>query len=59
MAEQRDAAIAETVTPEVETLRAQIARVEAKCFEQERTIRQTLTMLIDWIESEMDSSKAA
>lgn len=59
MAEQRDAVIAETVNPEIETLRAQLARVEAKCFEQERTIRQTLTMLIDWIEGEMDSSKAA
>ncbi len=59
MAEQRDADIAEKVNPEIETLRAQLARVEAKCFEQERTIRQTLTMLIDWIESEMDSSKAA
>lgn len=59
MAEQRDTAIAEFVNPEIETLREQVARVEAKCFEQERTIRQTLTMLIDWIESEMDSSKAA
>lgn len=59
IAEQRDAAIAEAVNPEIETLRAQLARVEARCFEQERTIRQTLTMLIDWIESEMDSSKAA
>ncbi len=59
MAEQRDTAIAEFVNPEIETLREQLARVEAKCFEQERTIRQTLTMLIDWIESEMDSSKAA
>ena len=59
IAEQRDAAIADVVNPEIETLRAHIARVEAKCFEQERTIRQTLTMLIDWIESEMASSKAA
>ncbi|MGB3796223.1 MAG: XrtA/PEP-CTERM system-associated ATPase [Alteraurantiacibacter sp.] len=59
LAEQRNSAIAEIVNPEVESLREQLARVEAKCFEQERTIRQTLTMLIDWIESEMDSSKAA
>ncbi len=59
MAEQRDAAIAEAVNPEIETLREQLARVEARCFEQERTIRQTVNMLIDWIESEMDSSKAA
>ncbi|MCB2066264.1 MAG: XrtA-associated ATPase [Erythrobacter sp.] len=59
LAEARDEAVVDTVTPEIETLRAQLARVEAKCFEQERTIRQTLTMLIDWIEGEMDSSKAA
>lgn len=59
LSDVRDTVIAETVAPEIETLRAQLARVEAKCFEQERTIRQTLTMLIDWIESEMDSSKAA
>lgn len=59
IAEQRDAAIAEAVNPEIEALRAQMARVEAKNFEQERSIRQTLTMLIDWIEGEMESSKAA
>ena len=59
LSEQRDAQAAEPVNPEIETLREQLARVEAKCFEQERAIRQTLTMLIDWIESEMDSSKAA
>ncbi|MEL1250136.1 XrtA/PEP-CTERM system-associated ATPase [Aurantiacibacter gilvus] len=59
LSDVRDTVIAEAVAPEIETLRAQLARVEAKCFEQERTIRQTLTMLIDWIESEMDSSKAA
>ncbi len=59
MAEQRESAIAQAVEPEIETLRRQLARVEAKCFEQERTIRQTLTMLIDWIESEMNSNKAA
>ena len=59
LAEQRDADIAAMVNPEIESLRAQLARVEAKCFEQERTIRQTLNMLIDWIEGEMDSSKAA
>ena len=36
-----------------------LARLEAKVFEQERTIRQTLTMLIEWIETEMDQTKAA
>ena len=54
-----DDAATNAVGPEIETLREQIAKVEAKCFEQERSIRQTLTMLIEWIESEMDSSKAA
>lgn len=44
---------------EMETMREQIARIEAKMFEQERTIRHTLTMLIEWIEAEMDESRAA
>ena len=59
MANQVDEASASAITPEVELMREQIARIEARCFEQERSIRQTLTMLIEWIESEMDSSKAA
>jgi len=42
--------------PEIATLQEKIAKLEAKTFEQERTIRHTLTMLIEWIESE---SKAA
>jgi putative secretion ATPase (PEP-CTERM system associated) len=45
--------------PEFATLQEKLARLEAKTFEQERTIRHTLTMLIEWIESEMDESKAA
>jgi hypothetical protein len=45
--------------PEIATLQEKLARLEAKTFEQERTIRHTLTMLIEWIESEMDESKAA
>lgn len=59
LAAQRDAQAVDKADPEIESLREQLARVEARCFEQERAIRQTLTMLIDWIESEMDSSKAA
>jgi general secretion pathway protein A len=43
----------------VTALQEQVARLEAKVFEQERTIRQTLTMLIEWIETEMDQTKAA
>lgn len=59
MAEQRDAAIAAAVNPEIESLREQLVQLEAKCFEQECTIRQTLTMLIDWFENEFGASKAA
>lgn len=44
---------------QIAALNEQISRLEARMFEQERTIRQTLSMLIEWIESEMDSSKAA
>ncbi|RJY08603.1 XrtA/PEP-CTERM system-associated ATPase [Aurantiacibacter aquimixticola] len=49
----------ETGGTEIGEMREQLARIEARSFEQERSIRQTLTMLIDWIEGEMDSSKAA
>jgi hypothetical protein len=45
--------------PEVAALQDQVIRLESKLIEQERTIRQTLTMLIEWIETEMDQSKAA
>jgi len=44
---------------EIAALQEQVARLEAKVFEQERTIRQTLTMLIEWIETEMEQTKAA
>jgi general secretion pathway protein A len=45
--------------PEIAALQAKIAQLEAKTFEQERTIRHTLTMLIEWIEGEMDEARAA
>jgi general secretion pathway protein A len=47
------------INPDILALQEQVARLEAKSFEQERTIRQTLTMLIEWIEGEMDESRAA
>src|SRR5690606_7584534 len=56
---QQDASLGAAVQPEIAALHEQIARLEAKVFEQERTIRQTLTMLIEWIEGEMEQSKAA
>lgn len=59
MSGDMDAAVSNAIAPEVEAMREQISRIEARCFEQERSIRQTLTMLIEWIESEMESSKAA
>ncbi|MDE1466581.1 XrtA/PEP-CTERM system-associated ATPase [Aurantiacibacter sp. D1-12] len=59
LANQTDEAAVNVVNPEIEAMREQISRIEARCFEQERSIRQTLTMLIEWIESEMDSTKAA
>lgn len=62
LANQHDATAAAAATatqPEVARLQEQIARLEARISEQERTIRHTLTMLIEWIESDMGRAKAA
>jgi putative secretion ATPase (PEP-CTERM system associated) len=59
MANRHDEAAIAALMPDIATLQDRLARLEAKSFEQERTIRHTLTMLIEWIESEMDESKAA
>jgi hypothetical protein len=59
LANQGDSAAGGALRPELEALSAQVARLEAKVFEQERSIRQTLTMLIEWIEGEMEQTKAA
>jgi general secretion pathway protein A len=59
LSNQNDERASAAVRPELAAAQAQIARLEAKVFEQERTIRQTLTMLIEWIETEMDQTKAA
>ncbi len=59
LSSQHDAAAAAAVRPEIEALQDQIARLEAKVFEQERTVRQTLTMLIEWIEGEVGQTRAA
>jgi putative secretion ATPase (PEP-CTERM system associated) len=40
------------------TVEARLAGIETKMLEQERTIRHTLTMLIEWIEAD-DASRAA
>lgn len=52
LASQHDAVATAALRSEIEALRAQVARLEAQAVEHERTIRQTLTMLIDWIEGE-------
>ncbi|MEO6152284.1 MAG: XrtA/PEP-CTERM system-associated ATPase [Croceibacterium sp.] len=59
LSNQRDAALAEAIRPEIAAMQDQVARLEAKMFDQERTIRQTLTMLIEWIEGDVDQSRAA
>jgi general secretion pathway protein A len=59
LANQNDERASAAVRPELAAAQEQIARLEAKVFEQERTVRQTLTMLIEWIETEMDQTKAA
>src|SRR5688500_16118261 len=41
LSNQQDAAMANAVRPELAAMQEQIARLEAKVFEQERTIRQT------------------
>lgn len=56
---QSEARLVAAVQPDIAALQDKMARLEAKAFEQERTIRHTLTMLIEWIEGEMDESKAA
>jgi hypothetical protein len=56
---QQDEAVAAAVRPELAAMQEQLVRMDAKLFEQERTIRHTLTMLIEWIEGEMEPSKAA
>lgn len=44
--------------PSLADLEAKLAAMEGKVLEQERTIRHTLTMLIEWIEAD-DASRAA
>lgn len=42
----------EAASPEIEALRERVAQLEARLIEQERTMRHTLTMLIEWIEND-------
>ena len=59
LANRQEDTVRLALMPEIATLQEKLARLEAKTFEQERTIRHTLTMLIEWIEGEMDESRAA
>lgn len=60
LANEREADAARQIGPseELAALEAKFGALEAKMLEQERTIRHTLTMLIEWIEAE-DASRAA
>lgn len=59
LAHQQDRALSSTVQPEIAALHEQIARLEARLFEQEHTVRHTLTMLVEWIEGETEQTRAA
>lgn len=60
LANERDADLARPLQSDegLAALEAKFAGLEAKMLEQERTIRHTLTMLIEWIEAE-DANRAA
>jgi general secretion pathway protein A len=53
----RDEADAQTVNPDIQVLQDRVAQLEAELVEQQRTLRHTLAMLIEWIEG--DGQKAA
>jgi general secretion pathway protein A len=59
LANQQDSGTSAAIAPEVAALQGKIAELEARLVEQERTVRQTLTMLIEWVEGEFDQSVAA
>ncbi|MBO9517329.1 MAG: AAA family ATPase [Porphyrobacter sp.] len=46
-------------TPEAVALKDQVAQMEDRLLEQEQAVRQTLGMLIEWMEAEMDQARAA
>lgn len=48
----REDASANAAAPEIAALNERVAQLEARLIEQERTMRHTLTMLVEWIESD-------
>jgi putative secretion ATPase (PEP-CTERM system associated) len=59
LANQHDSSVSAAVHPEIAALQEQVARFDTRLAEQERTIRQTLAMLIQWVEGELDQTRAA
>ncbi len=58
LANDREAPAVPDQSAAMAALEAKFAALEAKTLEQERTIRHTLTMLIEWIEAD-DAARAA
>jgi len=59
LSNRREDAVRLSLMPEIATLQEKLGLLEARSFELERTVRHTLTMVIEWIEGEADASKAA
>jgi putative secretion ATPase (PEP-CTERM system associated) len=59
LATAQDDKVAQAMAPEIAALQERLATLDAQMLEQERTIRHTLTMLIELVEGEMEHPQAA
>jgi putative secretion ATPase (PEP-CTERM system associated) len=59
LATAQDDKVAQAMAPEIAALQERLATLDAQMLEQERTIRHTLTMLIELVEGEMERPQAA
>jgi putative secretion ATPase (PEP-CTERM system associated) len=59
LASAQDDKVARAMAPEIAALQERLAAMEAQMLEQERTLRHTLTMLIEWVEGELEHPQAA
>jgi general secretion pathway protein A len=59
LATAQDDKVARAMAPEIAALQERLATLDAQMLEQERTMRHTLTMLIEWVEGEMEHPQAA
>lgn len=59
LAGAQDDKVARAMAPEIAALQERLATIEGQMLEQERTMRHTLTMLIEWVEGEMEHPQAA